>query len=219
MRILIVALCVVTAGLVIAVIGLYLRGPSVSPEPNRRWAAVPSTPSITRPGEDAGGNEWREPIETLNRRLDQMSSELEILREANERERVADAHAPTEQEFPATPAHTILSLVADERSRAFAAMCGAIRVRAQVWCHANNVSNEKCTAVVAVLLEDEKRASAILRRFAPDGKPPNAGDSVRKDWDKAWRELQGMRHVQLARSLDEAQEEQLICTLRPLLEY
>jgi hypothetical protein len=219
MRTLLALFCVVTVALAVAVVGLYLRTPSTPPDPTIREVAVSSAPSVTSPPV-VNGNEWREAVEKLNRRLDQISGELESLRQAREREPVAPVHVPTEEEYRALHERTILSIVADERSRvAFEATCDAIRSRVKDWCQENNESNERSTAIVDVLLEGQRRKELILRRFAPDGKWPVPGDSARNDWEKAWRELRGWRDAQLARSIDATQAEQLLGSLQPLLQY
>jgi hypothetical protein len=170
-------------------------------------------------------DELRESVENLNRRLDQLSGELEGLRQAQGRApgvspQTVAPQTPTEEEFRAQHERTILSVIADERDRiAFESTCSTIRGAVKEFCHENHVPDDKQAAVVISLIEGQKRAAAILRQYAPDGKGPVEGDSVRKEWERAWDDLRAWRHAQLSRSLDAVQEEQLLSNLLGTLKY
>jgi hypothetical protein len=220
MRSLVALLCVLTAALAIAVVALYMRAPSSAPLLTSSEVAASTSVPVTRTPVTVDANEWRGAVEKLNRRLDEISSELESFRQARGREPAAPTRASTEEEFRTQHERTILSVLADERDRlAFEATSATIRNAVKAFCRLNQLSEEKEAAVASALVEGQKRADALMRRFAPDGKRPVEGDGVWMEWENAWRELKAWRHAQLSQYLDAVQEEQLLQNLLGTLKY
>lgn len=215
MRTAITVLFVLTVIVAIAVVGLYLRAPAVPVGSTANDVSEPRMPSITTPNGATDGGEWREPLEKLNRKLDQLSSELESLRQAREREPIAAEHAPSEEEFRVQHERTILSVIADDRDRlASEATIKQVQGEVAAFWQSHELPEVRQAAVVDVLLEGENRAKALLRRFAPDGKWPGSDDPGRKDWERAWGELRSWRNAELSRSLDPTTIEQLLEKIR-----
>lgn len=215
MRTVITVLIVLTVILAIAVVGLYMRAPAAPVDSVAKDVSESRVLSTPTPRGVAGGGEWREPLEKLNRKLDQISGELESLRQAREREPVGLAHVLTEDEFRSQHERTILSIVADDRDR-LASEAAAKHLDGTVasfWSR-HELPEERRAAVVDVLLEGDKRAKAILRRLAPDGKWDTSDDVRRKDWESAWSELRSWRNAELARSLDPTTIDQLLELVR-----